>query len=406
MSIQAKIVAEKAVDPDRVAGIVCHAPRQQSGKSGRSRKLASPAAAAILILLTGGIYAALHGRSTPAPIAPAAVAPAIELAPSETFLVKRANLRHTVPLSGSLRALNQSYLKAEVGARVSEVLVREGEPVEMGQVLARLDVSDLSAKLNEKLSNLEQTKAQLALAEKTRATKLVLKEKGYATQATVNEVESTYQVQLANARAIEAQIAVARKALADAVVRAPMQAFVGERNVNPGEKVAIDGKLFTIVDLSEMEIEAMISSNDIGRIAIGQNVEFRVPGLEGIQFFGRVVRINPSVRPGSRSIPVYVQVRNEDRNLRGGMFALGEVIVDRADQIVAVPVGAVRGDAGDRHVLKLADDTVMKQPVTLTGEPGDDGLIAVATGLLEGDTIISAPVIKLDPGTRVRITAR
>ena len=404
MSIQAKIVAEKAVDPDRVAGIVCHAPRQQSGKSGRSRKLASPAAAAILILLTGGIYAALHGRSTP--IAPAGIAPAIELAPSETFLVKRANLRHTVPLSGSLRALNQSYLKAEVGARVSEVLVREGEPVEMGQVLARLDVSDLSAKLNEKLSNLEQAKAQLALAEKTRATKLVLKEKGYATQATVNEVESTYQVQLANVRAIEAQIAVARKALADAVVRAPMQAFVGERNVNPGEKVAIDGKLFTIVDLSEMEIEAMISSNDIGRIAIGQNVEFRVPGLEGIQFFGRVVRINPTVRPGSRSIPVYVQVRNEDRNLRGGMFALGEVIINRVDQIVAVPVDAIRGDAGDRHVLKLADDTVMKQPVMLTGEPGDDGLIAVATGLLEGDTIISAPVIKLDPGTRVRITAR
>jgi hypothetical protein len=99
-------------------------------------------------------------------------------------------------------------------------------------------------------------------------------------------------------------------------------------------------------------------------------------------------------------------VRNEDRNLRGGMFALGEVIIDRVDQIVAVPVGAIRGDAGDRHVLKLADGTVMKQPVTLTGQPGDDGLIAVATGLLEGDTIISAPVIKLDPGTRVRITAR
>jgi membrane fusion protein, multidrug efflux system len=406
MSIQAKIVAEKAVDPDRVAGIVCHAPRQQPGKSGRSRKLASPIALVILVLLTGGIYAAWHGRSTPALITPAAIAPAIELAPSETFLVKRANLRHTVPLSGSLRALNQSYLKAEVGARVSEVLVREGEPVEMGQVLARLDVSDLSAKLNEKLSNLEQAKAQLALAEKTRATKLVLKGKGYATQATVNEVESTYQVQLANVRAIEAQIAVARKALADAVVRAPMDAFVGERNVNPGEKVAIDGKLFTIVDLSEMEIEAMISSNDIGRIAIGQNVEFRVPGLEGSQFLGRVVRINPTVRPGSRSIPVYVQVRNEDRNLRGGMFALGEVIIDRVDQIVAVPVGAVRGDAGDRHVLKLADDTVTKQPITLTGEPGDDGLIAVATGLLEGDTIISAPVIKLDPGTHVRITAR
>ena len=124
---QAKIVAEKAVDPDRVAGIVCHAPRQQSGQIGPFSQVGLSAAAAILILLTGGIYAALHERSTQlrSPLlASRRRSGWRQVRPSS---IKQANLRHTVPLSGSLRALNQSYLKAEVGARVSEVLVREGE---------------------------------------------------------------------------------------------------------------------------------------------------------------------------------------------------------------------------------------------------------------------------------------
>ncbi|MGH6816665.1 MAG: efflux RND transporter periplasmic adaptor subunit [Hyphomicrobiaceae bacterium] len=404
MSTHSQNIAGQAVDPERLAAIVGPTQERELPRARMSNKrIASVAVAAVLVLAAGGSFAVFKGRGASSPIVTAAIAPVIELAASETFLVKPADIRHTVSLSGSLRPLNQVYLKAEVAARVSEVLVREGEPVSQGQVLARLDVSDLTSKLTEKLSNLEQTKAQLALAEKTRAAKLALKEKGYATQATVNEVESSYRVQLATVRAIEAQIDIARKALGDAVIRAPIAGFVGERNINPGEKVALDGKLFTIVDLAEMEIEAMISTNDIARVAVGQTVEFVVPGLEQQKFTGRVARINPTAKSGSRSIPVYIQVRNEGRDLRGGMFAAGEIVIDRAEQLVAVPVDAVRTDAGERVVLKIADGVVRRQSITLKGEPGDTGLIAVGDGLVGGDTIISAASIKLDAGTRVRI---
>jgi membrane fusion protein, multidrug efflux system len=363
---------------------------------------------AVLVLAVGAAsaYGHVHRKHLAAFVTVATVPPVIELAQSEVFTVKLAEVRHTVHLSGSLRPVRQSVVKSEVGARVREVLVQEGQPVSKGDVLARIDVSDLTSRFNEKLMLLEEAKAQLTLAEKTRAAKLALKQDGYATQSTVNEVESNYRVQAANVRAIETQIEVARKALGDAIVLAPISGVIGERSVNPGEKVAIDGKLFTIIDLSDMEVEAMISTNDIDRVAVGQTVEFVVPGLDQKQFVARVVRINPTTKSGTRSVPVYVQVNNEAQSLRGGMFAIGEIIVDRSESLVAIPTTAVRTDVDGRYALVLADGAVRKQPITVKGEPGDAELVAVAQGLATGDIVISAPSIALDPGTRIHIGSR
>ena len=140
----------------------------------------------IALLLLGVGIATAYGYAQRKPVARLAAAettaPVVELAPAELFTVKPAQLRHTVHLSGSLRPVHQSVLKAEVGARVGEVLVQEGQSVTKGDVLARLDRADVTSRLNEKLMLLEQASAQLALAEKTRAAKLELKEKGFATQ--------------------------------------------------------------------------------------------------------------------------------------------------------------------------------------------------------------------------------
>ena len=363
---------------------------------------------ALVIIGVGAvaIFGYAHRKPTAAPARIEAAAPIVELAKAEVFSVQLMPLRHTVHLSGSLRPVNQSFLKAEVAAHVEDVLVREGQPVAKGDVLARLDVADLTSKLNEKLSLLEQAKAQLVLAEKNRTAKLTLREQGYATQTTANEVESAYRVQQANVQAIETQIAVARKAQSDAIIRAPIAGFIGERNVNPGDRVAIDGKLFTIVDLTEMELEAMISANDISHVAVGQNVDFQVPGLDLTRFTGQVVRINPTTKSGTRSIPVYIQVRNDGSQLRGGMFAVGEIVVDRSEPQVAVPIGAVRTEGDARYELKIADGLVSKQRVAVKGEPDSSELIAVTDGLATDDLIISAPAVTLVPGTRVTIGAK
>jgi len=325
-----------------------------------------------------------------------------ELLRSETFAVRKVDLRMHLPMSGTFRPVDQTTLKSEVAAKVAEVLAQEGQPVRKGDVLVRLDTQDLTSRFNERVANLESAKAQLALAEKNRSMKLSLQKKGYAAQAAVDEVESVYRSAEANVRALQAQVDLARKALDDAVVRAPMDGFVSERTIHPGDKVPVDDKLLVIVDLSRLEIEALVPASEIGLVKVGQKATFRVPGIQGKEFIGYVERINPATKSGSRSIPVYIRVDNPDKILRGGMFASGDIIVREVVDVIAVPSEAIREDQGERYVLKIEGDVITRQPVQVSDNVTTDR-IAVTSGLTEGDTIVSAPSIILEPGTPVRI---
>jgi membrane fusion protein, multidrug efflux system len=350
-----------------------------------------------------GAFAYLQHEPEVMPAAIETVPPIIELAQSEVFTVDRIPIRETVHLSGTLRPLAQSVLKAEVGATVQEVLVREGQSVKKGDVLARLDTAELTSRLTERQQMLQQAKAQLALAEKSRAIRLKLVNKGLYTSSAANEVESTYQVQLANVQATEAQVEIARKALDDATIQAPIAGIISERSINPGEKVSVDGKLLTIVDLSAMEVEAMVSTSDIAKVAVGQPVEFLVPGLEQGKFNGEVLRINPTTRSGTRSIPVHIRVHNEAQTLREGTFVTGEIAVGTPEPQIAVPVTAIRNEAGGSYALKLDNGVVQKQPLTISSHTGGAELVPVLTGLAPGDKVISAPSVSIEPGTKVRI---
>ncbi len=360
---------------------------------------------AVVAAGAAGLLLTKKGKETATLLATPAIEKVMELAPSETFLVRLTDLQETVPLSGSLRPLHQVSIKSQVAARLSEVAVREGQPVAKGDVIARFDLDELTSKLEEKQSNLRAAEAQLDLAEKNRARQKTLRGKGYASEVAADEAENSYQQAFQSVQAIQAQVEIAKEALGNAVVYAPISGFVSERPVNPGEKMGLDSKLISIVDLSEMELEAAIPSSDIARVVVDQPVEFRVQGLYGKSFAGTVARINPTTRAGSRSIPVYISVENTTETLRGGMFATGEIIVKKQAQVLAAPAGAIRGEGQDRYALTIVDGAIMKRLVRAETSAVDSELVAIIDGLTVGDTVISAPTIQLVAGTRVRISS-
>lgn len=362
-------------------------------------------AVAIAALGAVGLIALNRGNAPKLTDAAGGAALVMELAPSETFLVRLTDLKEAVPLSGSLRPLHQVTIKSQVAARLSDVLVREGQPVKKDEVIARFDIDELNSKLDEKKSNLRAAEAQLDLAEKNRARKKTLRGNGFASELSADEAENAYQQAFQTAQAIQAQVEIAKEALKNAVVYAPIAGFVSERPVNPGEKMGLDSKLISIVDLSEMELEAAIPSSDIARVAVGQPVAFKVQGLYGKSFSGKVARINPTTRAGSRSIPIYITVENSTETLRGGMFATGEIIVKKQPQVLAAPAGAIRGEGANRYALVIVDGAVAKRPVQAETSTVDSELVAISKGLVAGDTVISAPTIQLASGTRVRISS-
>ena len=367
---------------------------------------------ALAVIGGGGLYL-FKARQPANAVATAPVSPiaaprfeGLEFSPADLAEARTADLRRAVRLSGSLQPFNQTVIRAEVVAVVEEIRVRPGERVKKGQLLAKLDTADLAAKLREKQSNLDSARSTLSLAEINRNKAVTLTQRGVKSQTALDEAENAWRTARANVAALEQQVAMARKALNDAAIYAPIDGLVAERFVNPGERVAVDARLFSIADLDVMEMEALVPARDVPQLRIGQPVVLRVEGFGDRLFEGHIERINPTAQSGSRSIPVYILLRNGDLSLRGGMFGSGEAILAEAANTVAIPAEALRREDTETVVYVLQDGRLQRRAVTVAIDQTTDGRVGIASGLAAGETVISTPGLRLNDGLAARVAGR
>ena len=361
-------------------------------------------------LLAAGLLAAAYAafwlnHAKSAALAQAAAAPIIEFAASDLVEPQTRELRIAISITGTLAPRNWTTVKAKVSGELKTILVREGESVKPGQVLARIDTQDAQARVDEKVADLEGGRAQLALAQKNRANSLALLQQKFISQNAFDSVQSSYQVSDARLKALEAQLALAKKALADTVVTAPQAGIISQRHAQAGEKLPIDGKILTLVDLAEMEVEAAVPAGDIPSIRVGQEVSFHVEGFGERDFIGHIDRINPATQTGSRSILVYATLPNRDGALRGGMFARGSVTLSRVAQALVVPITAVQEAAGKAQVFAIVGGRLELRPVKLGLRNEDEGLVQILAGLDPQARIVRANLGTLKPGTQVKVVA-
>ena len=187
----------------------------------------------------------------------------------------------------------QTTVKSKVSGDVNKMLVREGESVAAGQLMAQIDTADAQSRLDAQAAALEEAKSKLSIAEKNRENNLQLLRQKFISQ-NAYDTTHTYEGNAAMVRSAEAQVRIARKAMEDAAVRAPFAGIVAKKMVNAGEKVGIDSALFALVDLGRMEIEAPAPASEIPSVKVGQPASFRVDGFGERVFDGRVERINPT----------------------------------------------------------------------------------------------------------------
>ena len=119
---------------------------------------------------------------------------------------------------------------------------------------------------------------------------------------------------------------------------APFSGIVSPRRAQPGERVALDAEVVSIVDLSRPQLEAPVPPTAIGQVRVGQAMNFHVEGFGTREFAGRIERINPAATVGSRSINVYAVIDNREDLLRGGMFAQGVLTLSEIAGALVVPV--------------------------------------------------------------------
>jgi len=371
----------------------------------RGKRWRAPVAVLIVIGLAGGGWTVLHKKEAPPAVQAAKddKKEVFELSSGDIAAVGARSLAVSLPLSGSLAPLSSATIKSKVSGVVEATTVQEGMAVSAGQVLARIDQADLRARLQQQQAMLDEAQAKLSLALKNEANSQALLQQKYISQTAFDATQNSVDLARASVKSAAAMVEIARIALNDGVIKAPISGVVSKRHVQAGEKLAPDMAVYSIVNLAELTLDAQVPASEIPRIKVGQDVKFKVDGFQQREFHGKVARINPATETGSRSMLVYIAVKNDDGALRAGMFAKGTIVTDRSAVAPIVPLAALRNVKGEQIVYKVEQGKLVAQPVKLGLRNEDEGYAEVVEGLQQGANVIVSRLDSLKPGAAVKL---
>jgi membrane fusion protein, multidrug efflux system len=330
----------------------------------------------------------------------------IDLSAGDVARAERAELSTLLSVSGSLKATQSAFVKAKVAAELQSLNVREGDRVQAGQLIGKLDATEYQWKLRQAEDQAGAAQAQLEIAQRTLDNNKALVDQGFISRTALDTSVSSAAGAQASLQAARAAAELARKAVADSDIRAPIAGLVAQRLVQPGERVSIDAKLIEIVDLSRVELEAAVAPEDVLALRVGQSARVQIDG-QAEPVAAKVVRINPSAQAGSRAVMAYLELANS-AGLRQGLFARAEVELTRKTALV-VPTSALRFDQAKPYVLAVENGRAVPHAVS-TGARGDvridgrlESAVEIADGLTAGATVLRGTVGALREGTRLKL---
>jgi membrane fusion protein, multidrug efflux system len=360
----------------------------------------------VVALLAAGILRALSARKAQQQALATQTAQGtqavVELAPTDVVQVKTRELSQGLPVSGALKAVNSAVIKARVAGELQGLTVREGDRVQAGQVIARVEPTEYQARLKQAQEQADAAKAQIEIAQRQFDNNRALVNQGFISKTALDTSSSSLLGAQATHKAALAAVDVAQKSLNDTVLRSPIAGLVSQRLAQPGERVAIDARVIEVLDLSQIELEATLSAAESLSVKVGQRASLQIEGASQ-SYTARVVRISPSAQAGSRSVLAYLRI-DKPAGLRQGLFAQGTLGTGRSSGL-AVPLTAVRTDKPAPYVQIVENNQVAHKPVELSARGDADGEpMVLVKGLAEDSIVISGLVGPLRAGTAVRFT--
>jgi len=285
--------------------------------------------------------------------------------------------------TGTVEPIRYARVGTKISGRVTDVLKREGDVVEQGDTLAVIETDEDMSRVQELSARLELAEAELERARKLRRT-------GNASQATLDQAQSTHLAALAALRGAKAR-------LDDHFINAPIAGTVlrSEHKIKIGDMVQPGQVLFTVGDPSSLQIDGEVDEEDIPKVAPGQTALIRADAFPGRALEGNVERITPYGDPVGRTYRVYISLPS-DTPLISGMTTEINIIVRREDDALLVPVSSLSGPS----VWIVSDGEAQRASVQL-GAVGDENA-EILSGLDETATVIAEPPSDLTEGDSVR----
>lgn len=317
----------------------------------------------------------------------------------------------TLQVVGRAEAYESVALKARIDGQVAAVQFTEGQHVNKGDVLIRLDPTDFAARLQQTEATTARDEALIAKSRADTARYTALKERNFVSEEKVNDIRTNEAAAAANLRASKAAEEVARLQLGYTTIRAPFSGVVGARLVFPGSAIKTNDTILAVVNrvkpllitfsVPEKHLprlrEAMAASGKSG----GMKVDVSLPGNSSQHIEGYVRFLDNAVDAATGTILMKATLPNESEKLTPGQFLNVTLLLNTLDKAVTVPNEAVQQGADGNFIFVVKNDqTVEMRPIEIAAS--NAGVTAISKGLQTGETVVTDGQLRLTPGTRIR----
>lgn len=350
----------------------------------------------------------------------------------QTAVVKSSSAssgqRTLLNASGYVTARRSATVSSKVTGKVMEVHVEEGMKVEEGQVLARLDDSNVKesllladAQLESARRAMEETRPNLVFAKQEEkrladlvATKATSESEFHKAQAQARALEATLARQEAEVTVAERQVSTWKQQMDDNIIRAPFTGIVTSKNAQPGEMISPVSAgggftrtgICTLVDMTSLEIEVDVSESYINRVQPGQPVDATLDAYQEWRIPAKVIAIIPTADRQKATVKVRIGFDELDPRIlpEMGVKVAFRSVEDEATgtesrSLITVPMSAVQRMDGRDIVWVVKDGRAERRAVTVGGTTADES--SIAAGLASGESVVIDPPATLADGAPV-----
>jgi RND family efflux transporter MFP subunit len=317
--------------------------------------------------------------------------------------------------SGYVVAQRKAAVASKATGRLEYLRVVEGDKVKKGDVIARIENSDIQAQLDQTRANLQLSEAELYDAKQTLDRSRNLLEKGLTPQSEYDAADARYRRVLASIEVAKATMAGAQVALENTLIRAPFDGTVLTKNADVGEMVApmaasvsSRSAVVTIADMSSLQVEADVSESNIERITPNQSCEITLDAYPDVRYQGYVAKIVPTADRAKATVLVKVAFQSYDSRVLPEMSAKTLFLTKApaatetsAKPIVTLPASAIAVSGGDSFVYTVVDNKAVRVPVKTGRTLGS--LVEILSGVQVGDRVISAATSEIQDGVVVKV---
>lgn len=326
------------------------------------------------------------------------------LAATDVAEVAQGPIEMAIAIQGDLKPVEEIAVRARIEGNVEQVLVREGDRVVRGTLMARFESSNQESVRKSAEADVISAKAEVENARWNAEQSAELFKAGAIPERDARSSQQALAAAEARLAAAEARVRASTQDVEDTRIVAPTTGVVSARNVETGEHVTRGATVFTVVRNDVLELQASVPARMAADVKPSQPVRFSAGGRE---LTGRVARISPTINPANRSLTVYLQVPNPGGALKGNTYATGRIVARTIADALVVPTSAIRyaQQQAQPFVYKIVNETVEFQPVQLGVIDEAMGVVQVTDGLSAGDRIIVGNVGALGRGVKVRIAS-